>query len=237
MLGSENGATTHIILAGAGSALVFHLVRVGRDVVELIKLNSVEVPICHSIGEFVVGEVCRRVQDPQANESVVADVVRVACRKNRHVHFESLLPYCYEMNSVALPRQARAGHQENRRKHVVPNVCPEPVLVKKIVYIYIWLNNTAPLESMCGASLQAMYATKYSSLRKTVVFVLSFPMFVPSLSWQNDAIYIKMAQKCRFSDRSHSLLELRLVLSGTAAAAAAAAASPGLLSELSVLAS
>jgi hypothetical protein len=90
---------------------------------------------------------------------------------------------------------------------------------------------------MCGASLQAMYATKYSSLRKTVVFVLSFPMFVPSLSWQNDAIYIKMAQKCRFSDRSHSLLELRLVLSGTAAAAAAAAASPGLLSELSVLAS
>jgi hypothetical protein len=52
---------------------------------------------------------------------------------------------------------------------------------------------------MCGASLQAMYATKYSSLRKTVVFALSaFPMFVPSLSWQNDAFYIKMAQKCRF---------------------------------------
>ena len=30
----------------------------------------------------------------------------------------------------------------------------------------------------------------------------AFPMFVPSLSWQNDRFYIYMAQKCRFSHRT-----------------------------------
>eukprot|EP01046_Picozoa_sp_COSAG06_P032819 COSAG06_NODE_3307_length_5528_cov_105.042918_1_plen_75_part_00 len=32
---------------------------------------------------------------------------------------------------------------------------------------------------------------------KTALFEF-FPMFVPSLSWQNDALYLKMAQKDRF---------------------------------------
>jgi hypothetical protein len=42
------------------------------------------------------------------------------------------------------------------------------------------------------------------------LFLSAFPMFVPSLSWQNDRFYIKTAQKCRFlagsfaSDVRHS---------------------------------
>jgi hypothetical protein len=34
--------------------------------------------------------------------------------------------------------------------------------------------------------------------RKTPFLFSAFPMFVPSLSWQNDRFYIEMAQKWRF---------------------------------------
>ena len=37
---------------------------------------------------------------------------------------------------------------------------------------------------------------------KNRIFFRVFPMFVPSLSWQNDRFYILMAQKCRFSQWS-----------------------------------
>jgi hypothetical protein len=43
-----------------------------------------------------------------------------------------------------------------------------------------------------------------SGVRKTASFLSAFPMFVPSLSWQNDRFYIYMAQKCRFSQVSQS---------------------------------
>jgi hypothetical protein len=43
-----------------------------------------------------------------------------------------------------------------------------------------------------------------SGVRKTASFLSVFPMFVPSLSWQNDRFYIYMAQKCRFSQVSQS---------------------------------
>ena len=33
------------------------------------------------------------------------------------------------------------------------------------------------------------------------IFFRGFPMFVPSLSWQNDRFYIQMAPKCRFLRR------------------------------------
>ena len=36
-----------------------------------------------------------------------------------------------------------------------------------------------------------------SKCAKNGIFFKVFPMFVPSLSWQNDRLYIQMAQKCR----------------------------------------
>jgi hypothetical protein len=39
----------------------------------------------------------------------------------------------------------------------------------------------------------------FSRCEKQHLFLSVFPMFVPSLSWQNDRFYIQMAQKCRFS--------------------------------------
>jgi hypothetical protein len=41
--------------------------------------------------------------------------------------------------------------------------------------------------------------TTLAGAENGTLFLSAFPMFVPSLSWQNDRFYIKMAQKCRFS--------------------------------------
>jgi hypothetical protein len=40
--------------------------------------------------------------------------------------------------------------------------------------------------------------TAVESCGKAGLFLSAFPMFVPSLSWQNDHFYTKMAQKDRF---------------------------------------
>jgi hypothetical protein len=59
----------------------------------------------------------------------------------------------------------------------------------------IWLNKK-PLVFCVTFTYSA--PTAVESCGKTGLFLSAFPMFVPSLSWQNDHFNIKMAQKARF---------------------------------------
>jgi hypothetical protein len=146
------------------------------------------------------------------------------CRKRpffRHLYIKTII----------LPRQARDKHRENSKKDAVfrtcrtqtnalisfatvPDVCPEPVWVKKIV-----LSIKIAFKGVLRTGPDARLRKKLSSFRfpetravrglagvpgggrgwccsvtvrerpaqkRVDLFCSTFPMFVPSLSWQND---------------------------------------------------
>eukprot|EP01046_Picozoa_sp_COSAG06_P080143 COSAG06_NODE_27474_length_592_cov_1.458418_2_plen_138_part_01 len=53
-------------------------------------------------------------------------------------------------------------------------------------------------QNRLSVSFQLFCLKELGKHLKNALFVSTFPMFVPSLSWQNDRFYISIAQKGRF---------------------------------------
>ena len=101
--------------------------------------------------------------------------------------------------------------------------CPEPVLAKQslIMLRNKWTKRLSLvvffLAERTWDCTRSTWRFSTTPLPKTHLFFSSFPMSVPSLSWQNDRFCTKMAQKRRFSlapivlaDPVHSRLDQTL---------------------------